>query len=246
MAGRGTSSVGFKLANILRERIATGQYARRFPTENELIAEFAMSRYAVRSAMQRLEMDGQIVRHPGRGTRVLESAPEPSSWVIRTIEDLIDRNLLQRPTVLSARPVPARDHYEFAQLFGIGKRERLFLIERLSRSGQGGAPFVSLNFMPVEVGLGLPRRRIGREPLIVQIERTRKIRAHRVRQHISGGTASEKIAALLDVQSGHPTIVVRRTYFGWDGDAIISADLYYRLEAFRQSIDLFREHTVQR
>ena len=33
MAGRGTSSVGFKLANILRERVAAGRYKDRFPTE---------------------------------------------------------------------------------------------------------------------------------------------------------------------------------------------------------------------
>ena len=90
MAGRGTSSVGFKLANILRERVAAGRYKDRFPTEAELIAEFMMSRYAVRSAMQRLESDGQINRQPGRGTSLVERAPDPGGWAIRTVQDLID------------------------------------------------------------------------------------------------------------------------------------------------------------
>lgn len=244
MAERGASSLGFKLAKILRQRIRAGDYAKRVPTENELMSEFAMSRYAVRTAMLRLERDGQIDRHPGRGTRVVNRETEGASWAIRTVEDLIDRNLLDRPKILSAQPVPARSHPEFAKLFGLGPRARLFLIERVSRNAAGGPSFFSLNFMPAEVGLALPRRGIGREPLIVQIERLRKIRAHRVRQDLSGGKADDVVARHLEVAPGHPTVVVRRTYFGWDGDAIVTAHLHYRLEAFRQAIDLFRENVA--
>lgn len=242
MASRGETSLGFKLARILRERIRAGDYAERVPTENELMAEFAMSRYAVRSAMLRLERDGQIDRHPGRGTRVVSRGTDGASWAIRTVEDLIDRNLLDQPKILSARPVPAHHHPEAAKLFGLGPRARIFLIERVSRGRAGSPSFFSLNFMPVEVGLALPARRIGREPLIVQIERLRKIRAHRVRQDISGGVASGEVTRHLDVAPGFPTVVVRRTYFGWDGDTIVTAELHYRLEAFRQAIDLFREN----
>jgi GntR family transcriptional regulator len=240
MAGRGTSSVGFKLANVLRERVAAGKYKQRFPTENELIAEFGMSRYAVRSAMQRLESDGQIHRHPGRGTKVLDRAPAQSNWVIRTVEDLIDRNLFERPVLLSAGAVPARTYPEIAKLFGVGARGRLFLIERVSRAGKEGPAFFSLNFLAADVGLALPRKGIGREPLIVQIERHRKIRAHRVRQHLAGGQASARVAAHLKIEPGHPIVIARRTYFGWDGDVIAMGELHYRLEMFGQTIDLFR------
>ena len=82
MAGKEIFSVGFRLANILRERVANGRYKQRFPTENELIAEFDMSRYAVRSAMQRLESDGQIHRQ-GRGTTVVERSAPESRWAVR-------------------------------------------------------------------------------------------------------------------------------------------------------------------
>lgn len=244
MAGRREASVGSRFAEILRARIDAGDYARRVPTENELMAEFDISRYAVRSAMLRLERDGIVERHPGRGTRVVDRLAEGPSWAIRTVEDLIDRNLLHQPRILSAGPVPARLHPEFARLFGLGPRARLFLIERLSQERPGKPSFFSFNFMPAEVGLALPRRAIGREPLILQIERLRRIRAHRVRQDICGGEAAPDIARRLAVPPGHPTVIVRRTYFGWDGDAIVTAELHYRLEAFRQAIDLFRENIV--
>jgi GntR family transcriptional regulator len=242
MAGRGTSSVGFGLAKELRARIAAGRYAKGFPTENALIAEFGMSRYAVRSALQRLEGDGQIRRHPGRGTTLVERSSEGSTWAIRTVEDLIDRNLTQRSVVLSAQPVPGRQYPEFAQLFGLGARDKIFLIERLATPAEAAAPFFSLTFMPVSVGRALPRRRIATEPLILQIERIRKIRAHRVRQDIAGGVAAGRVAQQLKVKPGHPTVVVCRTYFGWDGEAIVMGELHYRLEGFRQTIDLFREN----
>jgi GntR family transcriptional regulator len=246
MAGRGTSSVGFKLANVLRQRVAAGKYKQRFPTENELIAEFGMSRYAVRSAMHRLESDGQIHRHPGRGTKVLERAPAESSWAIRTVEDLIDRNLFERPTVLSAGVVAAREYPRLAKLFGVGPRGKLFLIERISRAGKDGPAFFSLNFLTADIGKSLPGNRIGREPLVVQIERHRKIRAHRVRQELSGGEASVRVANHLKVAPGHPTVVVHRTYFGWDGDVIATGELHYRLEKFGQTIDLFRGNLAER
>ncbi|CAN5920715.1 hypothetical protein BH11PSE3_BH11PSE3_43270 [soil metagenome] len=243
MAVRGTSSVGFRLAKELRDRIAAGLYDNEFPTESELIAEFAMSRYAVRSALQRLESDGQISRQPGRGTTVVErSSSEGSTWAIRTVEDLIDRNLTQRSTVISAEAVPTRAYPGFAQIFGLGPKEEIFLIERLSNPIQGTAPFFSLTFMPVAVGRALPRRRIDAEPLIVQIERIRKIRAHRVRQEICGGTARDRVAQQLKVEPGYPTVVARRTYFGWDSEAIVMGELHYPLDSFRETIDLFREN----
>jgi DNA-binding FadR family transcriptional regulator len=62
MAERGAASIGHGLARTLRERIARGVYAKGVPTESALMAEFGMSRYAVRSALQRLERDGLIER----------------------------------------------------------------------------------------------------------------------------------------------------------------------------------------
>lgn len=244
MAERGATSIGHGLACILRERIARGLYAAGVPTESALRTEFAMSRYAVRSALQRLERDGLIERRPGRGTTVVPRAPDASSWAIRTVEDLIDRNLLERPRILSAAAAPASAYPDYAALFGLGPRARLFVIERVARGEPGQRAFFSVNAMPLETGQALSRRNIGREPLIVQIERARRLRAYRVRQDIRGGTASEAVAGPLGIAPGTPTVVVRRTYFGWDGEAIVTADLHYRIDLFRQSIDLFRANAA--
>jgi len=246
MSGRGTSSIGFKLAGVLRDRVARGKYARRFPTESELMAEFGMSRYAVRSALQRLEADGQIHRQPGRGTVVVETVPPAANWAIHTVEDLIDRNLQERPTVLSAGPVPARDYPEIARLLGLRPRDQVFRIERLSRAHDTGARFYSLNFLPAKVGRSLPGGGTAREPLALQIEGLHKVRAHRVRQDIRGDRASGPIARHLGIAPDAAMVVVRRSYYGLDGEVIVLGDLHFRLEDFRQSIDLFRENAANR
>lgn len=242
MGGRESASVGSHLARILRDRIARRRYSRKVPTESALMGEFGMSRYAVRSALLQLERDGLIERRPRRGTTVVEAPPDASPWAIRTVEDLIDRNLLEQPRILSARAMPAGRFPDYANLFGLGPRARLFVIERVSRGELGQRAFYSVNAMRLEDGKALSRRNIGLKPLIVQIEQARRIRAYRVRQEIKGGIASSAAAANLGVAEGHPTVAVRRTYYGWDGTPIVTADLHYRLEMFRQAVDLFREN----
>lgn len=242
MAERESASVGSRLARILRDRIARRRYSEKVPTESELMAEFGMSRYAVRAALLQLERDGLIERRPRRGTTVVEGAPDASPWAIRTVEDLIDRNLLEQPRIISAKAVGASEYPDYAALFGVGARSRLFVIERVSRGEPGERAFYSVNAMRIEDGKALSLRNIGLEPLIVQIEKARRIRAYRVRQEIKGGQASPSAARHLVIPVGHPTVVVRRTYYAWEGTPIVTADLHYRLEMFRQAIDLFREN----
>lgn len=242
MRESGNASVGTQLARILRDRIARRRYSLKVPTEGELMEEFGMSRYAVRAALLQLERDGLIERRPRRGTVVIAVPREKSPWAIRSVEDLIDRNLLEQPRVLSAKAVSASRFPDYATLFGIARRGQVFVIERVSRGEPGERAFYSVNAMRLEDGKALSRRDIGLEPLIVQIEKACRIRAYRVRQEIEGGQASLPAAQHLGIPPGHPTVVVRRTYFAWEGTPIVTADLHYRLELFRQSIDLFREN----
>jgi hypothetical protein len=153
-----------------------------------------------------------IERRPRRGTVVIAVPREKSPWAIRSVEDLIDRNLLEQPRVLSAKAVSASRFPDYATLFGIARRGQVFVIERVSRGEPGERAFYSVNAMRLEDGKALSRRDIGLEPLIVQIEKARRIRAYRVRQEIEGGQASLPAAQHLGIPPGHPTVVVRRTY----------------------------------
>jgi DNA-binding GntR family transcriptional regulator len=59
-----------QLANILRERIRTGEIQHRVPSLNTLTQEFGLSRNTVIKAISALEADGLVVARQGRGTFV--------------------------------------------------------------------------------------------------------------------------------------------------------------------------------
>ncbi len=54
----------------LRARLTAGEFVERFPTDNELVARYGVSRQTVREAVRRLSDAGVLERARGRGTRV--------------------------------------------------------------------------------------------------------------------------------------------------------------------------------
>lgn len=60
-----------QLVAVLRERLGSGEYRDRFPTEMELTAEFEVSRATVREAIRRLKDEGLLDARRGSGTFVV-------------------------------------------------------------------------------------------------------------------------------------------------------------------------------
>jgi len=77
-----------RLKQCIAEKISTGawQAGQRVPAEHELMEEHGLSRGTVRRAMDELQFEGLIRRHPGRGTFVADStsgrAAQKTQWVV--------------------------------------------------------------------------------------------------------------------------------------------------------------------
>ncbi len=65
-----------QLVEELRRRIRMGEFAERFPTEEQLRVEYAVSRQTVREALGRLRREGVLTAYRGRGTFLQEDAPD--------------------------------------------------------------------------------------------------------------------------------------------------------------------------
>lgn len=63
---------------VLKERVLNGQYniKMRLPTEDALIEEFNVSRYAIRKAIKQLANEGLVYSVKGKGVVVLEQTPQ--------------------------------------------------------------------------------------------------------------------------------------------------------------------------
>lgn len=59
-----------QLLEDLRRRLREGEFSERFPTDQELVDSYAVSRQTAREAVRHLREEGFVERQRGRGTRV--------------------------------------------------------------------------------------------------------------------------------------------------------------------------------
>ena len=65
-----------QLADILRERIESGELTGRLPGEVHLMQEYGLAHGTVRKALKELRDEGLIITTPGLGSFVAASPPE--------------------------------------------------------------------------------------------------------------------------------------------------------------------------
>ena len=213
-----------RIFQLLRQRIATGIHAvgDQLPTEDELMAEFAVSRHTVRAALQQLVVHGLIRRQAGKGSFVLHQDADRQQWAAQSLDDMVDSSFgsgidLPGKRVLSDNdPIAA----EARACFGGASPITCFSWRRTGPEGPYALAYV---YLPELVGDQLPRdwvAQIRTVRLLHLVERCCGVRAHRVRQHSSAVAASAPDARQLDVDAGSPLLSLDRTYFGRDGSAI--------------------------
>ena len=104
MAGVRANSPTSRIAGALEERIRTATYADgvRLPPERDLAVEFGTSRSTVRKALARLEAQGLVWRHVGKGTfigRPPEDALTPHIDIAATPREIIEARLGIEPLI---------------------------------------------------------------------------------------------------------------------------------------------------
>lgn len=72
----------------------------RLPTERSLAEALGLPRTAVRRSLARLEQDGRVVRHVGRGTFLTDhSSPTPGRPVMTSPAEIMDTRLIFEPEI---------------------------------------------------------------------------------------------------------------------------------------------------
>jgi GntR family transcriptional regulator len=141
--------------------LSTGEFAERFPTDQELVETYGVSRQTVREAVRRLADDGVLARERGRGTRVrtLEFEHTPG-----TLEGLFHQVEAQGATQTSV--VRVREQTtdpEIACKLGLPAGAKLIHIERL-RLADGEPLALDRSWLPARVArrlLDAPLTRAG-------------------------------------------------------------------------------------
>lgn len=118
-----------QLYEDLRTRLDAGEFAPRFPTDNELMADYAVSRHTAREAVRALRSEGRVERERGRGSWVPPQAfQQPLGALYSLFRSIEQAGVVQRSVV---RALDERCAPEAAAQLGLPAEARLVYLERL-------------------------------------------------------------------------------------------------------------------
>lgn len=113
----------------LRRRLAGGEFGQRVPGDDELSAQYGVSRHTVREAVRRLQIEGVVERGRGRGTFVRDKVIEqPLGAIYSLFRSVEEHGLAQRSIV---RRLEERRDEEAAGVLGCPPDTPLVYLERL-------------------------------------------------------------------------------------------------------------------
>ena len=152
----------------LTARLADGDFDERFPTDQELVETYGVSRQTVREAVRRLADDGALTRERGRGTRVSRVEFEHTPG---TLEGLFHQVEAQGATASSVVRVREQTtDAEIARRLELPARAALVHIERL-RLADGEPLALDRSWLPARVARELLDARLTHAGLYDELAR---------------------------------------------------------------------------
>jgi Transcriptional regulators len=236
-----TAPIWFQIMRAIESRIGDGMWSPgdRLPSESELCAHFSASRTSVRDALSRLESAGIISRQQGKGAFV-ERAQGPSAWTLPSAPSLLGEYSEDGRSALSSdilragvEPLPS---WAAAVVGRDSADGQGFVIERVRAVGSRTAVHV-INYLPTRFAGVLPDLRDPRASLYAAITRVAGVRIARMHRTIEAVAADRALAALLEVEPGHPIVVVEAVAYDQAGDPIDFSRASVRTDRLRVSVD---------
>lgn len=121
-----------QLLERLRARIASGDFVDRFPTDQELVDEYQVSRHTVREAVRRIQADGILDRRRGRGTYIAPTFEQPLGSIYSLFRSIEAAGVEQTSVVLRQEAI---DDADVAARLDIPDDTRFFHLVRLRLAG---------------------------------------------------------------------------------------------------------------
>jgi len=226
-----------QVAGVLRQRIEDGIYpvGGKLLSEDELAAEFEVSRATIRQAVGELVMEGLVVRRQGRGTYVEKRDTNVLQQRFRgSLGDLINESSRAKTRNLDvAHDAPIPSHIaEVLQLDSpagtIVKRTRIM----------DGQPFaLTITYLPPDLGKTLTPARLRRRALMELLMDT-GISLSSASQSIRAQLADLDVCAQIDVELGAAVLFVERIVHDSAGRPVEYVRSWYRGDRYEYAVTL--------
>lgn len=216
-----------KVYTILSQQIREGLYNETtpLPGEQQLAAQYNVSRVTVRKALQRLEEEGRITRQRGRGTFPTSTQPAPRR---RKLIDQLTITTESEAEILSFEWMPVTPDAAAGLKLPVGTQA--LRVVRLRRTGR--TPF-ALGVIWISPGIGrLVDRANVESDSIIEFLRDSGHEFDRVEQRITATVADAPSAETLKVDPGAPLLLVNRQVFNTDGSIAMHIRTLYRPDRY--------------
>jgi DNA-binding GntR family transcriptional regulator len=199
-----------KLYEILRKQIIDEVYKSGdlLPSENDLCAQYGITRPTVRHALDALLNEGMIRKHRGKGSIVYGLPNGIGILSISGTTSALGKHNLQ--TRILSKPVvttwPENFIFPLSDEF---RRSGCIYLERL-RLVNDTPVFYDLNYIP---NINLPRfcnRKFDDQSLFDILRKAFQIEVKNGEQRIRAIRADERISEFLQVPEGHPVLHLQR------------------------------------
>lgn len=236
---RSTIPLHRQIEDQIRQLIRSGKYDKGelLPKEMDLARKFKVARNTVRQAINKLVIEGVLLRKKKVGT-VLSPKTIPTDlnkWQSFSAE-MNEKGVPLVVFLLKATEEAADE--TIANALGIRKGKKVIKMEKVL--GTGKSPFVYFIswFHP---RINFDAKENFTQPLYKLLEKKYGVSVKRSSEELNAVSCDRLIAQLLKAKEGEPLLLRRRTVFD-DGNRIIEYNLgYYRGNKFSYKIDVNKD-----
>jgi GntR family transcriptional regulator len=196
-----------QLSDDLLRRLESGAFTERFPSEHELVAEYAVSRHTVRDALRRLRDDGLLDSARGRGTWVRKARIEQPLGALYSLFREVELRGMEQRSELRALEV-RRDPSVAARLHRPDDTELVYL-ERL-RLADGEPLAIDHAWLPREIAEPVLESDFAHAGLYDELAARAGVRLTGGQESIHAVVPTAAQRKLLDIVSGVAAFAIER------------------------------------
>ena len=230
----------YQVEVALRRAIESGEFRDgRLATQEELVERYGVSRITIRSALRRLEEDGLIERHRGRGTFVRQDAAAKierhPDHLLGFEDELRRQGATPSVEVLAVEEIePPADIGRALALLG---NECAHRVRRLGRAN-GEPLWLESRYYPPAVAAKMVGRDLGGASLANLLEQVLGVRIAGARLRVESASANARQARHLGVRRGHPLLVNQFAFYAADGRVLEVLRAAFRGDRYAFTFDL--------
>jgi len=204
-----------QVAGELREAILAGRFAdgQQFPTETALCSQYDVSRFTVREALKRLQVEGLIARKRGSGTVVQPAAArggalhQPLSNVGELLQYARDSEVTYAERARGDLP------RKVAEQIGENTEGSWRCFRGVRRQTPNTPPIaVTDAYFHENLGEAVDKLDLAAGTLFSQIEQLAGVTIGKVTQDIQALAADAQNAKALEIKQGDPVLRIVRCY----------------------------------